>query len=86
MIDFKHVSRYVTGAVELEPGAPLDTHARASYARRLAVKVWNYLNGSTELAVSFNAFERELALDAAGLFGGVTAAKLLWSSPRRATV
>lgn len=86
MLDFKHVSRYVTGAVELDPGTPLDPHARAGYAHSLSVRVWNYLNGRTELDVSFNGFEREIALDAAGLFGGVTGAKLLWSSPRRATI
>jgi len=78
--DFKHISRYVTGAVELDPGAPLDAHARAEYARNLSRRVLGYLNGALNLDASFNAFERELALDAAGLFGGEVQARRMWQA------
>lgn len=81
MHDSKHISRYVTGAVELDPGAPLEDHARAEYARNLSRRVAGYLQGLIELDASFNAFERELALDAAGLFGGEAQARRLWAKP-----
>lgn len=80
MVDFKHLLRYVTGAVELDPGTPLDASERAEYARNLSRRIAGYLQGVLTLDPSFTPFERELALDAAGLFGGPAGARLAWRS------